>query len=169
MPSSRRRRRLPRPTSWWIDAEADALEVEADNDVGGESLRPELAAALADGRPFPEQITPAPEALETPFASETRSSDETPFAAASADEEFLRRVVLPPPPMPPAGSPLPAVGAPPMAELTQAESDDGDRTVISEPPSPAMLAALRPPLPLTRQRRRCHSRAGRAAVAGACR
>ena len=108
------------------------MAANAETDLGGESLRPELAAALADGPAFPDRITPAPEAIDAPFAT------------ASADEEFLRRVVLPPPPVS-VSAPLPAVGAPAVAELDDGESEE--RTVISEPPSPAMLAALASPPP----------------------
>jgi hypothetical protein len=101
-----------------IDVEEAAVAANAETDLGGESLRPELAAALADGPAFPDQITPAPETIDAPFAT------------ASADEEFLRRVVLPPPPVS-VSAPLPAVGAPApaVAELDDGESEE--RTVIS--------------------------------------
>jgi hypothetical protein len=54
------------------------------------------------------------------------------------DEEFLRRVVLPP------LSQQPLAGAPPPPALYE-EEDFQDKTVISEPPSPEMVASWKRP------------------------
>jgi hypothetical protein len=61
---------------------------------------------------------------------------------ANPDDEFLRRVVLP--------TPVPTItrpaGALPFEPMSLAESQD--RTVISEPPSPEILAAMSAPVPV---------------------
>jgi hypothetical protein len=60
-----------------------------------------------------------------------------PAKAPLADDEFLRRVVLPPLPQQPGSGALPRTYS--LAE------DSGDKTVISDPPSPEMLANLMGP------------------------
>ena len=92
-------------------------------------------------------ITPAPTAdPATPTAGQAEADGATPASASappeSDDEAFLRRVVLPAAPAPPA-RPTP-VGATPEYPFFDAGSDD-DRTVISDPPSPEILAAMTPP------------------------
>jgi len=85
-----------------------------------------------------------PPAAEAEGAASTRATHDGSMPAAASptaesdDEAFLRRVVLP------ATPPPPPADATPEYPYFEEDSDD-DRTVISDPPSPEILAAMAPP------------------------
>ena len=114
-----------------------AAEQAADvmTDLGSDEieLREDVAAALDVDSPAVGSNLGALPADDEPRLFESAES-------ATQDADFLRRVVLPPP-FPPAGAP--AAGAFPAETMTTAESQD--RTVISDPPSREVLAAMAPP------------------------
>jgi hypothetical protein len=142
-------------------AEAEAAPVGADDEAGPvgsfvpapepSPLHREILGAAedmagdwqAEPRPLPGASTSTPlEMLDEtemvadgPTLHTDRKETAAPVATGMPDEEFLRRVVLPPLPQ------QHSSGAMPRTFLVT--EDSGDKTVISDPPTPEMLAGFR--------------------------